>query len=104
LAFIGNPLRHIAGVPVLHWRGNTFTLPGNVELLASTHVYDNKAFRRGRNLLALQFHAEMCEDERFETWIGSSLIGLFSSNDCLTCLGRHADAGIAQPDAVSVRA
>lgn len=64
-----NPLRHIAGVPVLHWHGDTFTLPANVELLASTHVYDHQAFRRGRNLLALQFHAEMGEDERFETWI-----------------------------------
>lgn len=64
-----NPLRHIAGVPVLHWHGDTFTLPENVELLASSALYDHQAFRRGPNLLALQFHAEMGEDERFHAWI-----------------------------------
>ena len=32
------PLRHIAEVPVLHWHGDTFTLPEGVELLASSHV------------------------------------------------------------------
>ncbi|MBA4353713.1 MAG: glutamine amidotransferase [Novosphingobium sp.] len=63
------PLRHLVDVPVLHWHGDTFTLPDNVELLASSHVYDHQAFRRGRNLLALQFHAEMGEDERFDAWI-----------------------------------
>jgi len=66
---LNSPLRHIVGVPVLHWHGDTFTLPDNVELLASSHVYDHQAFRRGRNLLALQFHAEMGEDERFNAWI-----------------------------------
>lgn len=65
----GSPLRHIRDVPVLHWHGDTFTLPDNVELLASSHVYDHQAFRRGRNLLALQFHAEMGEDARFHEWI-----------------------------------
>jgi len=63
------PLRHIVDVPVLHWHGDTFTLPQNVDLLASTDVYDHQAFSRGRNLLALQFHAEMGEDERFDAWI-----------------------------------
>jgi len=64
-----NPLRHIVGVPVLHWHGDTFTLPEGVELLASSHLYRHQAFRRGENLLALQFHAEMGEDERFHQWI-----------------------------------
>jgi GMP synthase (glutamine-hydrolysing) len=64
-----SPLRHLAGVPVLHWHGDTFKLPENVELLASSHVYDHQAFRRGRNLLALQFHAEMGLDPRFDAWI-----------------------------------
>jgi len=64
-----SPLRHLADVPVLHWHGDTFTLPDNVELLGSSHVYDHQAFRRGRNLLALQFHAEMGEDPRFHEWI-----------------------------------
>ena len=66
------PLRHLAGVPVLHWHGDTFTLPPQAELLASSHVYPHQAFARGRNLLALQFHAEMGEDPRFEAWIEQS--------------------------------
>lgn len=63
------PLRHLAEVPVLHWHGDTFTLPEGVELLASSHLYDHQAFRRGPNLLALQFHAEMGEDPRFGEWV-----------------------------------
>jgi GMP synthase (glutamine-hydrolysing) len=64
-----SPLRHVDGVPVLHWHGDTFDLPQGVELLASSHVYPHQAFRRGRNLLALQFHGEMGEDPRFDAWI-----------------------------------
>jgi GMP synthase (glutamine-hydrolysing) len=64
-----SPLRHLAGVPILHWHSDTFTLPEGVELLASSHLYAHQAFRRGRNLLALQFHAEMGEDERFYAWL-----------------------------------
>ena len=64
-----SPLRHVAGVPVLHWHGDTFDLPPGVDLLASSHVYPHQAFARGRNLLALQFHGEMGQDPRFEAWI-----------------------------------
>lgn len=64
-----SPARHLADVPVLHWHGDTFDLPNGVELLASTDTYPHQAFRRGANLLALQFHAEMGEDERFEQWL-----------------------------------
>ena len=64
-----NPLQHLADTPILHWHGDTFTLPDNVELLASSHVYDHQAFRRGNNILALQFHAEMGLDPRFDAWV-----------------------------------
>lgn len=64
-----SPLRHIDRVPVLHWHGDTFDLPPGVDLLASSHVYDHQAFSRGSNLLALQFHAEMGQDPRFDAWI-----------------------------------
>lgn len=66
---LDSALRHIVDVPILHWHGDTFTLPDNVELLASSHVYDHQAFRRGNTVLALQFHAEMGEDPRFDAWI-----------------------------------
>ena len=65
----GNPLRHLTDTPILHWHGDTFTLPDNVELLASSHVYEHQAFRRGGNILALQFHAEMGLDPRFDAWV-----------------------------------
>lgn len=62
------PLRHVADVPVLHWHGDTFTLPQGAERLASSERYPNQAFRRGKNVLGLQFHAEMGEDPRFHVW------------------------------------
>ena len=87
------PLRHVAGVPVLHWHGDTFTLPDGVELLASSHVYPHQAFARGPNLLALQFHAEMGEDERCDVWLeqwpdsvaeaGSDVASLRAAHDAL---------------------
>jgi GMP synthase (glutamine-hydrolysing) len=66
------PLRHLSGVPVLHWHGDTFTLPEDVELLASSRHYPHQAFRRGSNILALQFHAEMGLDPRFDAWLEQS--------------------------------
>lgn len=62
-------LRHLVDVPVLHWHRDTFALPRNVDLLASSHLYPHQAFTRGRNILALQFHAEMGLDPRFHSWV-----------------------------------
>lgn len=64
-----SPLRHLADVAVLHWHGDTFDLPDDVELLGSSEAYPHQAFRRGPNLLALQFHAEMGLDPRFDAWV-----------------------------------
>lgn len=64
-----SPLRHIEGVPVLHWHGDTFDLPEGVELLASSPAYRHQAFRAGRHLLALQCHPEMGEDPRLAAWL-----------------------------------
>ena len=64
-----SPVSRIGEVAVLHWHGDTFDLPPDVELLASTDRYAHQAFRRGPNLLALQFHAEMGRDPRFECWL-----------------------------------
>ena len=78
-----NPLKNLENLEVLHWHGDTFDLPTEAELLASSAVYPNQAFRIGSNILALQFHAEV-EAERLEKW----LIGH-------TCELRHAKIDIA---------
>ena len=71
LSFVdpASPLRHLADTPILHWHGDTFDLPDDVELLASTPAYPHQAFRRGPNILALQFHGELGLDPRFDEWL-----------------------------------
>jgi len=89
-----SPLRHLDGVPVLHWHSDTFELPAGVDLLASTQAYAHQAFRRGRNLLALQFHAEMGEDPRFEDWLTHFWADLDIAKQCGMALRQdHADHG-----------
>ena len=53
---------------MLHWHGDTFDLPEQAELLASSDLYPNQAFRVGQNILALQFHAEV-SSESLEKWL-----------------------------------
>jgi GMP synthase (glutamine-hydrolysing) len=62
------PARHLEGVPVLHWHGDTFDLPAGAELLASTSVCRNQAFSHGRNTIAFQFHPE-ATSANFECWL-----------------------------------
>lgn len=89
---VRSPLRHLQSVPVLHWHSDTFDLPEGVERLASTGIYANQAFRRGENLLALQFHAEMGEDPRFEEWLTHFWSDLELTGTCRHALRRAHDA------------
>lgn len=70
------PLRHLGEQAVLHWHSDTFDLPEGAELLASTPAYAHQAFRWGRGVLGLQFHAEMGLDPRIEGWIEQTGEGL----------------------------
>ncbi len=45
-------------IDALHWHGETFDLPAGAELLASSDVCVNQAFRAGENAWGLQFHIE----------------------------------------------
>jgi GMP synthase (glutamine-hydrolysing) len=63
-----SPLRHLEGVEVLHWHGDTFALPEGATLLASTELCRHQAFALGPNILALQFHPEPDAAE-LERWL-----------------------------------
>jgi len=55
---------------MLHWHGETFDLPENAVLLASSENYKNQAFSYGENVLALQFHPEITQRSMEKWFIG----------------------------------
>ena len=63
-----SPVRHMSGVPVVQWHGDTFDLPAGVTLLASSPQYENQAFAIDDWLLAVQFHPEVTA-EMHEDWV-----------------------------------
>ena len=90
-----SPLRHVAGVPVLHWHGDTFELPQGAERLAETGNYANQGFRIGDGLLALQFHPEMGEDPRFAEWLENKEYIAEAGTDPATLRADHDRLGPA---------
>ncbi len=56
--------------PIFHWHGDTFDLPQDATLLASSEKYAHQAFMYGTNALALQFHPEVTA-EQLEGWYPS---------------------------------
>jgi GMP synthase (glutamine-hydrolysing) len=66
---LAGPLRHLADVEVLHWHGDTYTLPWEAWNLASTALAEQQAFAIGRHVLGLQFHPEAETDHGFERWL-----------------------------------
>ncbi|UCF31345.1 MAG: type 1 glutamine amidotransferase [bacterium] len=55
-------------LPVLHWHGDTFDLPKDAVLLASTAEYPHQAFRWGDRAYGFQFHLEINE-EMVRDWV-----------------------------------
>jgi GMP synthase (glutamine-hydrolysing) len=47
----------------LQWHGDTFDLPDGAELLATSPLARNQAFRVGRRAYGVQFHVEVTEDQ-----------------------------------------
>lgn len=62
-----SPLRHLDGVPVLHWHGDEFGIPEGTAHLASTPGFPHQAFS-SPNVLGLQFHLE-ADSELIERWL-----------------------------------
>lgn len=63
-----SPLRFLEGIAALHWHGDTCDLPEGAELLASTSLCPNQAFRYGKSVIAFQFHPEALT-KNFELWL-----------------------------------
>jgi GMP synthase (glutamine-hydrolysing) len=62
-------LAGLAGVPLLHWHGDGFSVPDGAVLLARTEHFP-QAFAVGRTVLALQCHPEMGgADDGIEAWL-----------------------------------
>jgi GMP synthase (glutamine-hydrolysing) len=51
---------------VFQWHGDTFDLPPNALLLASSNLYKNQAFRYGDKVYGFQFHIEVTTDMLLE--------------------------------------
>jgi len=64
-----SPLAALAGVPILHWHGDVFTVPEGAVLLAETEAAP-QAFALGDTVLALQCHPEMgAPDDGIDIWL-----------------------------------
>ena len=53
---------------MLHWHGDTFDLPQNAVLLASTLPCKNQLYRIGRHIFGVQFHPEL-EERDIQHWL-----------------------------------
>ena len=83
-----SPLAAFANAPMaMHWHGDTFDLPTDATLLASTEAVRNQAFAIGPNLLGVQFHPE-ANLSGFERWL----------------IGHRAELGAAGVDIAGLRA
>ena len=56
---LGPDVDGAAGLPVVHWHGDTFDVPPGAVRLASSDRYANQAFRAGPRAYGLQFHVEV---------------------------------------------
>ncbi|MCG2607467.1 glutamine amidotransferase [Acinetobacter sp. SM34] len=100
---VNNLLAPLAETPVLHWHGDTFDLPEQATLLASSEIYPHQAFSIGKNILALQFHLEVAGDS-LEKWLIGHTCELRKANVNILALRsdnqRYAHASEVQAHAV----
>lgn len=63
------PLRHLEGIPVLHWHGDAFDMPEGATSLATTALCATQGFAIGPDVLGLQFHPEVDACAGIERWL-----------------------------------
>jgi GMP synthase (glutamine-hydrolysing) len=63
------PLRHLAGVSVLHWHGDAFAIPEGAVRLAFTPKCANQAFSLSPRIMGVQFHPEADASSGLERWL-----------------------------------
>lgn len=85
-----SPLRYLEDIAVLHWHGDTYSLPPGATNLASSALVEQQAFSIGSNILGLQFHLEAETDETFESWLVGHAIELASAAIDVSALRREA--------------
>lgn len=68
-----SPLGAVGNAEVLHWHGDTFDLPRQATLLASTDLVENQAFAIEDYGLGLQFHLEASITNLERWFIGHTL-------------------------------
>jgi GMP synthase-like glutamine amidotransferase len=78
-------------LPVLHWHGETFTLPPGAALLASSDAYPHQAFRLGPAAWGLQFHLEVDADA-----VGRFVAAFGAEADDPEAIVTEADAWLAR--------
>ncbi len=54
--------------PMFHWHGDTFDLPEEATLLASSELYENQIYTLGNNILGFQSHPEL-DPQNIEHWL-----------------------------------
>ena len=69
-----------AGLPVVHWHGDTFDVPPGAARLASSDRYPNQAFRAGPRAYGLQFHVEV-DRALAEAWAPHLPVGVRIDED-----------------------
>ena len=62
VAASGDVLPLPASMHVFHWHGETFELPANAVLLASSAACNNQIFQLGKRVIGLQCHLETMEE------------------------------------------
>jgi len=86
-----SPVRHLdkSQTKMMQWHGDTFDLPSEATLLASSEMYKNQAYRVGKNIMALQCHPEV-QKENIELWLATGIEE--AEKNGLTIQGLRADS------------